>query len=82
MTCETVFYWHLDIHSLELIGEGHIYTDSHEKSVLLVRGRSKEHNEDAVMTQVAPADGEFIIFIDILIISPTTHGTVLARILI
>lgn len=50
--------------------------------MLLVRGRSKEHNEDAVMTQVAPADGEFIIFIDILIISPTTHGTVLARILI
>lgn len=43
---------------MELIGEGYIYTDSHGNLVLLVRGRSKEHNQDAVMTQVAPADGE------------------------
>lgn len=55
--------WHvrqtfIDIwNSLELIGEGYIYTDSHGNLVLLVRGRSKEHNQDAVMTQVAPADG-------------------------
>lgn len=61
LTCETDFYWHLDIHSLELIGEGYIYTDSHGNLVLLVRGRSKEHNQDAVMTQVAPADGKCIV---------------------
>lgn len=62
LTCETDFYWHLDNHSLELIGEGYIYTDSHGNLVLLVRGRSKEHNQDAVMTQVAPADGKCIVF--------------------
>lgn len=81
LTCETDFYWHLDIHSLELIGEGYIYTDSHGNLVLLVRGRSKEHNQDAVMTQVAPADGKCIVFLSILWIFLALHTALVYRLL-